>query len=64
MITDLRLAMSSVSQKSQEPSVYVMEAAAKAKKIGRKHAKPAFYVVQAKTTARAIADAVIFACTA
>ena len=55
MITDLRLAMSSVSQKSQEPGVYVMESAAKAKKAGRKQDEPGFYVVQAKMTARAIA---------
>ena len=55
MITDLHLAMSSVSQKSQEPGVYVMESAAKANKAVRKQDEPGFYVVQAKTTARAIA---------
>ena len=55
MITDLRLGMSSDSSKTQEPGVYVMESAAKAKQTGRKHKKSGIYVKQAKATARAIA---------
>ena len=55
MITDLHLAMSSVSQKSPEPGVYMMQSAAEAKNAVREQKVPGFYVVQAKMTAPAIA---------
>ena len=51
MITDLHLAMSSVSQKSQEPGAYVMQSTVDAKNALRKREVQGIYVMEAPMTA-------------
>ena len=55
MITDLRLTMLSVSQKSEEPGDYVMQSAFEANNALRERKEPGIYVMQAQMTELAIA---------
>ena len=55
MITDLRLAMPLVSQKSQEPGAYVMQSALEANNALREEKESGIYVKQAQMKERAIA---------